>query len=361
MLALAPVAVLVLALVASAYGRYLRISRGKAALLCLAAVIAAIGLGICRDNVMERGQAFVHFGNSEFDDFLAVASAALLPLVAIPFLLKLYLTWLEGAVSDAEKASGMEGIRVWLRGGNLVCALLISFCVWIGFGYSFWSALALALMALLAYPLLNMATTSVPSTASPSDPQSPERERVLKMLDDGKITAQESAELLNALALSAQPRTPPSPPATSPHRKMVLIGLALLLIGFFLPWFVIQTGDLQQSINHVLGQTPLPEGFPNGLTTVYVTGGNISNGLGWCVLLLGIVAAALPFVATNLDARTLQKTSLMVLCVGGIILIFLLTQNIRFTGIGLLLGLSGYTLEVIGVLKSRELDWVPAH
>jgi hypothetical protein len=38
----------------------------------------------------------------------------------------------------------------------------------------------------------------------------------------------------------------------------------------------------------------------------------------------------------------------------------LLTENIRFAGIGLVLGLAGYALEFIGALKARELDWVRA-
>ena len=348
----------VVLLAANIYGRYLRIPRGKGVLVFLACLLASIGLGIYRH------QQFVGHG-LEDKDVIAIISACLLPWAAIPFLAKLYLAWIAGAATDAEKAPGREGVRAWLRGGNLVCAIMISDCLWLSFGYSFLTTLALTVMALLAYPLFNMAATSPESPAPATDTLSPERERVLKMLDDGKITAQESAELLNALPHSVPARAPQCAPA--PYRKMVWLGLALLLIGFFFPWFVVKSGDLQQAMNEAMSRMPMLQGMPNpagmmsqGMTTgvtLYVAGGDIAHGLGWCVLLLGIVAAALPFVAVNLDSQTCQKACLIALGAGAIILLYLLTQSFRFVGIGLLLGLAGYALEFIGVLKARRLDW----
>jgi len=358
----------VISLGANLYGRYLRISRGKAALLLLAAVLVSVGVGFWRGDLINRRQVApaIQFGDQDFAEAFSIGFAALLPLVAIPFLAKLYVTWIAGAVTDAEKAPGIEGVRAWLRGGNFLCAVVISLCLWLGLGYSFWSPLALTLMALLAFPLMNMAsaTPSAQAPAPPTDALSPERERVLKMLDGGKITASESAELLNALGQSAQPLAPQ--PAPAPHRKMVLVGLALLLVGFFLPWFVIKTGDVQSAMNSLMRQMPMAQSMPNvsGMMPqgmmVRISGGEIEHGLGWCILLLGVAGAALPYVAANLDSRTCQKASLVALGVGAIILIYLLTENIRVAGIGLLLVLAGYALEFFGVLKARELDWVRA-
>jgi hypothetical protein len=345
--------VLLIPLSALFYARYLRLPTGKTVLLLLAGLIGSVAFGVYRQN-HQFGMGLVSIG-----------FAYLLPLVAIPFLAKLYLKWIAGQVTDAEKAHGMEGIRAWLRGGNLLCAVLISLCLWIGFGYSFWMPVALALMVLLAFPVLNMAMdTNAPQTPTPAtDTLSPERERVLKMLDDGKITAPESAELLNALAHSAPARAPQSAPA--PHRKMVWLGAALLLIGFFLPWFAINN-HAQEAVNNMIRQFPNPGGaftpfqqFADKLadTTVYVAAGDIAHGLGWWVLVLGIAAAALPFVAANLDSQTCQKVSLITLLAGAIILIYLFTQCFSCVSIGILLALAGYALEVIGVLKARKLDW----
>jgi hypothetical protein len=348
---------------ANLYGRYLHISRGKTALLLLAAVLAAVGFGVWRANVLERTQAIFNFGDRDLDEALPVGFAALLPLAAVPFLAKLYLTWIAGAATDAEKAPGMEGVRAWLRGGNLVCAVLISICLWLGFGYSFWAPVALALMALLAFPILNMVlATSAPQAPAPNtNTLAPERERVLKMLDDGKITAQESAELLNALGHTAQPRAPQS--TQPPHRRLVWIGAAVLLVGFFLPWFTVNTVNFRQAMNDMTRQMPMAQGMPNlgGMMpqggTLYIAAGDIPHGLGWCVLVLGIVAAVLPFMAANLDSQTCQKACLVALGAGAIILLYLFTQNLRFVGVGILLGLAGYALEFVGVLKARQLDW----
>jgi hypothetical protein len=352
---------------ANLYGRYLRISRGKGALLLLAAVLAAIGFGFWHAHELEHSPPPLHFGDDDFDKAFSVGLAALLPLAGVPFLAKFYLTWIAGAVTEAEKAPGMEGVRAWLRGGNLFCAVLVSLCLWLGFGYSFWMPVALALMALMAFPILNMVmeTTSPQPTAPAGDALSPDRERVLKMLDDGKITAQESAELLNALGQSARPCAPQSVPV--PHRRLVWVGAAVLLVGFFLPWFVIRQGNFQEALKAIVNQMAAAPGMPGMPTpnlgrmlppamTISVVGGDIAHGLGWWVLALGIVAAVAPFVAANVDSQTCQRISLVALGAGAIILIYLLIQAIRYVNIGILLVLAGYVLEFIGVLKERRLD-----
>jgi len=209
----------------------------------------------------------------------------------------------------------MEGIRAWLRGGNLLCAVLISLCLWIGFGYSFWMPVALALMVLLAFPVLNMAMdTNAPQTPTPAtDTLSPERERVLRcsMTANHRPGKRRIAQRAGSLRSGARAQSAPAP-----HRKMVWLGAALLLIGFFLPWFAINN-HAQEAVNNMIRQFPIRrrfhafQQFADKLadTTVYVAAGDIAHGLGWWVLVLGIAAAALPFVAANLDSQTCQKVS----------------------------------------------------
>jgi len=367
----ATVVVTVFLLGTNIYGRYLRISRWKAVLLLLAALVVAIGAGFWRCGQINSGQAAapIEFNDRDFSLGLSVVFAGMLPLALFPFLAKLYLTWVAGAVTEAEKAPGTAGFRSWLRGGNLACAGLIAICSWIGFGYAFLSPFVLALLALLAYPLLNMAMTENSSPAAAPPPAAgavaPERERVLKLLDEGKITAAECAELLNALGqTTVQPHAPPTALAT--HRKTVFIGAALLLVGFFLPWLVVNMGDVNKEL---MNQMPFPQAMPNlgamtqAMTsgpTFHATGGDIAYGLGWFVLLFGVAAAVLPYLAANLDSETTQKVSLIVLSLGAIILLYIFTQNFRVAGIGLLLGLTGYAVEFFGVVKARRLDWLRA-
>jgi hypothetical protein len=282
-----------------------------------------------------------------------------LAFLTVPFLVKLYRKWLGNQLTDEERAPGVAGVRAWLGGGNLIVALLISVFAAVGFGYSFWSIGALTLMALLAYPVLNMTDASLkPAEPKPDTGLSAERDRVLRMLDDGKITAEESAELLHALGQTAQPRLP-SATTVSPHRKMMLIGCALLLIGFFLPWFSYNPGvEFSRVVNDFQRQVAPQEthvalNLPVSMTT-RITGGDIRYGLGWMVLLLGLAVAALPYVANNLDSRIQQKVQLIGLAIGGIILIYLLTQNIRFVSVGIVLGLGGYALELLGTVREGK-------
>jgi hypothetical protein len=341
------------------YRKALGISRGGAALVLLLCLVLS-GAGMYYRDSQPAQFSNGPFGREPFWVFLA---AGLLPFFAVPFLVKLYQRWIAGRLSDAEKAEGMEGIRAWLRGGNLICALFIAVFAYFGYGYSFWGVLALTVIALLAYPMRNMASTSFQPVPPKIEDLSPERERVLHMLDEGKITAEESAELLNALGHTVQPPRIPASTAADPHRKMVLTGLVLLLIGFFLPWFSFNLGDemnrvlsgFQEQVNEISRQNPgVSINMPN-TGSFHITGGEIRYGLGWFVLLLGIAAAALPYVANHLAPDSQHKARLIILGVGSLILIYLLTENVRFVSVGLLLGLAGYALQWVGTLKERQI------
>ena len=139
-----------------AYKKALNISRSNAALVFLLCVAAAIVSFLYRDSMPLPHRN----GFWQREAVWPLLAATLLPFFAIPFLINLYRCWIGGRFTDAEKAPGMDGIRAWLRGGNLVCALFVSAFACIGYGYAFWGMLALTVMTLLAYPILNMAATS---------------------------------------------------------------------------------------------------------------------------------------------------------------------------------------------------------
>jgi hypothetical protein len=297
----------------------------------------------------ERGSTRIE-GQPVYQTFCA----ALLLLLAVPFVTRLYRKWIGSHLTEAEKLPGIAGVRAWLGVGNIICAVLIPICVWAISGFSPFAIMALTFGLLLAYPLLNMASHQTqPAPVYPTEDLSSEREKVLQLLEAGKISAVESAELLNALGHSAPP--PPKPAAEiNPQRKMVLLGAALLLIGFFLPWFSINPGEemnrvfsqFQQNMN-IVQQMRMNE------NTVRVSGGDIGHGLGWWILLLGIGAAVLPFFATTLEAAMQKKIILAALGIGAILLIYTLSDAIRYVSFGILLVLAGYVLEVVGTLKER--------
>jgi len=200
----------------------------------------------------------------------------LLPLLTVPFITRLYRKWIDGHLTEAEKLPGIDGVRAWLGVGNVICAVLIPLCVQGALGplpmaYQPVTLIPLIFGLLLAYPLLNMASHSAqPAPAVPTEDLSKEREKVLQLLEAGKINPVESAELLNALAHSAPP-TPKLAAEINPQRKMVLIGATVLLVGFFLPWFSINrnamvnemTTQIQQSMNGLMPADAMPESiFP---------------------------------------------------------------------------------------------------
>ncbi|HTJ00661.1 MAG TPA: hypothetical protein VL527_17395, partial [Dongiaceae bacterium] len=341
------------------YRRYTGLSQGKAALLWLLGVALTVGFVIYEQQQNETHNYRNIFGGPISLSCLACAIG--LPLLGLPFLVRLHRKWIGGQVTEAEKLPGSAGVRAWLGAGNIICAALLAICLNQLFGVSFLAATTLTFGLLLIYPLLMLATDPAATTpAAPGEDLSHEREKVLQLLESGRITAEESAELLNALGQSV-PARPPAPKEMemTPQRKLVLLGAALLLIGFFLPWFSInlnaEVTAAQEVIQQQLPQMPnMQFNVPQLASTTRVTGGDIGHGLGWWVLLLGIAAAILPFFATNLNGPMQKKVMLACLGVGAVILVYLFTNNLRFISIGILAGLAGYALELIGTLRERS-------
>ena len=349
------------------YRRYTGLKLWQSALLCVLAAGLGIALAAYADNSF-------HYGSVSRDrEPFVICCAVLLPLLAVPFVIRLYRKWIGGHLTEAEKLPGIDGVRAWLGVGNVICAGLIPLCIWGVFGISPVPMLALTFGLLLAYPLLTtISHPAQPAPAAPSEDLSAEREKVLQLLETGKISAADSAELLNALTHSAP--LPPKPAGEiNPQRKLVLIGAALLLLGFFLPWFTINPGamvnemtaelqqNMRQNMNQMMPGNVLPGNMmpqvnlsvPTG--TVQVHAGDVAHGLGWWILALGIAAAVLPFFATTLEASMQKKIILAALGVGVILLIYLLSDTFKYVSFGVLLALAGYALEVVGTLKERPL------
>jgi hypothetical protein len=278
-------------------------------------------------------------------------------------------------------------MRAWLTGPNLLAVLLLSLCAWYGFDMSFWFVLMLGLAALAAYPLLTIIAQSkppIPVAPAVTESLSPERERVLRLLEQGKITAEESAELLGALAATVPPPLPPLPTVEpmTPARKLMLAGAALVLVGFFLPWFKIDlaaeagrlASAMQQQLSGMTGSAmPMPMPMPNFNTTmkingvdvtpagggaggvIVVTGGDVGHGLGWIILMLALVAAALPYMATGGLSRDMRwKVMLAWIGIALVIAVYLLTSMPRAVSVGLPVVLVGLVLEGVAVLRGER-------
>jgi hypothetical protein len=336
---------------------WVKTRRETAFLIAVATGLAAGG------TVAWRGYQFKHAHTSQQDEMLLLnlACTAFLIIFAVPLGIKLYRAWIGIQVSPEEKAPGSIGVRAWLTPANLIISAIIAACAAGAYDYQFLAVLVLLVGCLLIQPIINTASdpASAPALAAAPEPTlTAEREKVLSLLENGRITAEESADLLNALGSTAHSVKPPTP--VSRQQRMALIGAALVLLGFFLPWLSYNPGkELSRMTGQMEGMTQgfLPEGMP-GMPTiatqnVNISGGDIGHGLGWLVLLLGLGVAALPHVATTLDAATRRMISFLSLGLGGIVLLWLVAQNLRLINVGLILALGGYAVEFLGLLKSR--------
>jgi hypothetical protein len=332
---------------------YTGLARGKAYLALIASVLAC---GITTLVKLKRTMLMAGFDNRLEFALAGVAAGAVIVFLTA-FALRLWGRWVGDKATSDEQQPGLVGIRAWFSVSNVMMAVAIVLCTWFGFGVSPLLTAVIVTALLAANPVLRM--EAGPRSSVPvADDLSTEREKIISMLEAGKLTPDESAELLEALGQTSRAHQPVK--LTSSQRLM-LIGAALVVIGFFLPWFVFNPGKIASSMMmNVAVESPFV-GSDFRLVTpkmntpnVSISGGDIQKGLGWMALLLAGAAALIPYLSTRLDEATLRTIRVLCLGVGTLIVLYLLTNNIRFVGIGLIIAVGGYLLEIVGVIRESR-------
>ena len=153
----------------------------------------------------------------ELQEIYAVGSRrSILPLVVFDYIcrglsivfgtsfaLRMHSKWIEGKLTEEEKLPNGQGIRAWLGVGNMFLVVAISFCAWRGYDYSFWGVLIILTGLVIAKPAIGMYMQRRSPGVTVVQPPGPDltvvRERILGMLEAGKITPDEAAELLNSI------------------------------------------------------------------------------------------------------------------------------------------------------------------
>lgn len=346
---------------------YTGLPRKKGLLALFASVLVGV-LYVTVPMLESRGRLDFPRGNENWV-FLSFAATTAAIVFLTALVLRLWGRWVGDKATAEEREPGMPGVRAWFSAANIIVGGFLILTLSAGFDYPALLITVLVGAALAAYPLLRMespAAAPLPVLAPVPDDLSPEREKILAMLEAGKLTPDESAELLQALRQTL-PTLPRQMPLTEGQRLM-LIGAALVGLGFFLPWLVINPGkeagrmmsQMQSTMTSSFrGHVSFPDGamFSDGqikTPTMTISGGDIQRGLGWAALAFALIAALLPYIATTLDAATTRTVRLLSLGVGGVIVLYLLTQNLRFVGIGLVMAVGGYVLEAVGVLRERR-------
>lgn len=289
---------------------------------------------------------------------------------------------------DAIAASGTPGAapergRPWLSGWNYFWIGGATLCAAVGFEGSLWVILLAAFTAVAVGTAIFAGSATRPGVASdpppavPAEDLSAERARVLRLLEEGKINAEECGELLTALAESGRG---PAPRPVSPARKLVVAGAALVFIGFLLPWFNINLGQVMKETQDQLSKM-MPNALPGSVRvtpnmmpqnirmvlpeasggagadgTIRIQGADVGHNFGWVVLAWAIAAAALPLFAVATPPATRRKYSMLMLLFGSITLLGVISQNTHFVAAGIWLVGAGYVLEWLGVARET-----PAH
>jgi hypothetical protein len=355
--AMVPVAAL-LALLAGIFSfllcmRYTGLRGGNAVVAALVTLVAAAITGTYHFN----RYAGHHFQPTNSRLVISTLCVALFVSIASAFGIRLYRKWLGGHLTEEERAPGRRGFHAWLSPANVIVAALLSVCAWQGFGWSLLLMLVLTFGLLVVWPALHANTVEVPS--KPASPESfpREREKVLSLLEAGKITAEESAELLHALAANPAGVAPQKP--AFPRSSLGLAGAALVLVGFFLPWFSFSPTEQAATLLEGFEEAGLPMVEMSKVLpkqTVSVRGGDIANGLGWAVLVLALASFVLPAFARNFERGSLRAFRILTLLGGAIILVYVLSQDIRSVSIGLVLVLIGYACAGIALWREEGLS-----
>ena len=164
-----------------------------------------------------------------------------------------------------------------------------------------------------------------------------ERERILKMVEEGKISTEEGTELLDAMGRSSALR---GEEKFGRVDMIMLIGVSLVILGFFLPWVYIR-----------MQQVPGPFGQMTGYQAGYHAGA-----MGWAILII-VIASAIPIFVTPKDF--LYKISMMqifLILIGAVLVINLLVRAGTQLGAGLIFCLAGFVVELFGCgVKFRKL------
>jgi hypothetical protein len=164
-----------------------------------------------------------------------------------------------------------------------------------------------------------------------------ERDRILKMVEEGKINTEEGTELLDAMGRSSALR---GEEKFGRVDMVMLIGVSLVILGFFLPWIYIR-----------MQQVPGPFGQFSGYQSGYHTGA-----MGWAVLII-VIASAIPIFVTPKDF--LYKISMMqifLILIGAVLVISLLVRAGTQLGVGLIFCMAGFIIETVAaVMKFKKL------
>jgi hypothetical protein len=169
------------------------------------------------------------------------------------------------------------------------------------------------------------------SKVSPdSGVSTPERRRILQMLEEGKITAQEGSELLDAMGRSSALR------GAEKFTRLdlaMLAGVSLVVLGFFLPW-----ARVGITVHNQSAMFSSVDAYQAG----YHTGA-----LGWAVFIIGIISAIPIFITPKNLLYKISMLQIFLTLVGLVLVISILARVSGHSLPGLIFCLAGFLVELL--------------
>lgn len=280
----------------------------------------------------------------------------LLPVLLIGMAVQLYAQWAALRPSAGDVVAQDSHAKVRIGGVDLACAAALVVCGWVGFGREgIGLALVLSAAGLVSqHRIATLRTPAIASAATPIADLTPDRQRVLRLLEEGKINASECSELLGAMA-QTMPTAMAIQPMTGPRRALVA-GAVVVLVAFFLPWFTINPAAEAQRLMGSMRMFGASEAtfsqpsmsFSGAAGTsgdITMCGGDMQHGLGWLMLALAAIAPAMPYVVPTLPASTRRTAMFLALAAGSVMGIYLVTSGWRWAEYGLWIALAGFALQ----------------
>jgi len=155
-----------------------------------------------------------------------------------------------------------------------------------------------------------------------------ERNRILQMVEDGKISTEEGTELLEAMGRSSALQGQDKFSRTD---IAVLCGVALVVLGFFLPWVYIRMRQMTGPLGHVSGYQA----------------GYHAGAIGWAVFIIAVLSAVPVFVTPKNFLYKISMLQIFLILLGLVLVVSVLIRAGENLGAGLIFCLVGFIVELL--------------
>jgi hypothetical protein len=154
-----------------------------------------------------------------------------------------------------------------------------------------------------------------------------ERNRILKMVEEGKINSDEAKELLDAMGKSSALR---GEDRFSRIDFLMLASVSLVVLGFFLPWNYINMPDMMNAFGRIRGYQA----------------GYDAGAIGWALFSIAIASAVPVFITPRNFLYKISMLQIFLTIIGIVLAISLMILIGGHIGAGIILCLIGFILAL---------------